>query len=97
MKSARFGLKDEADFNWLMERRSSLNEMEYINMSNSSVSKGEKETMKRWLSIISEDDSAAGKECNFELVESEDEDEDNPFLSQPPAVPLTSKDSVFTI
>jgi hypothetical protein len=61
MKSARFGLKEEADFNWLLERRSSLNlsEMEYLNPS--SVSKGEKETMKRWLSIISEDDSAAGK------------------------------------
>ena len=42
--------------------------MEYLNMNNSSVSKGEKETMKRWLSIISEDDSAAGKECNFDLV-----------------------------
>jgi len=68
MKSARFGLKEEADFNWLMERRSSLNEAEYHNMNPSSVSKGEKETMKRWLSIISEDDSATGQECNFELV-----------------------------
>ena len=68
MKSARFGFKEEADFNWLIERRSSLNEMEYLNMNPASVSKGEKETMKRWLSIISEDDSAAGQECNFDLV-----------------------------
>ena len=42
--------------------------MEYLNMNNSSMNKGEMETMKRWLSVISEDDSAAGKECNLDLV-----------------------------
>lgn len=39
------------------------------------VNKGEKETMKRWLSIISEDESGHGQEeYKFDFVESESED-----------------------
>lgn len=41
-------------------------------MTTAKLNKGEKETMKRWLSIISEDESAHGQEeYKFDFVESE--------------------------
>lgn len=62
-----------------MERRSSVNEIEHVNTA-AKINKGEKETMKRWLSIINEDEAGHGQEYKFDFVESEDEDENHPFL-----------------
>jgi hypothetical protein len=85
MQSAGFGFKPVcrseesiSGLTWLMERRSSVNEIE--NVTAVKVNKGEKETMKRWLSIINEDAKAHGvQEEKFEFVESESEDENHPF------------------
>jgi hypothetical protein len=106
MQSAGFGMKpsyrleESIGLTWLMERRSSVNEIEQV--GSVKVNKGEKETMKRWLSIISEDDSAQGhEEYNFDFVESESEDEDHPFivpdLTSLGSIKLEGKDSVATI
>jgi hypothetical protein len=60
--------------------------------------------MKRWLSIISEDEmNHTENEYKFDFVESESEDEENPFLTTKPAltslesIKLEGKDSIATI
>jgi hypothetical protein len=86
---------------WLMERRSSVNEIDHV--SNVKVNKGEKETMKRWLSIINEDETGhTGQEYKFDFVESESEDEDSPFnaggnVSSLKEIKLEGKDSIATV
>lgn len=81
MQSAGFGIspayksEESVGLTWLLQRRSSVNDIEQLKPSK--LNKGEKETMKRWLSIISEDESnTAEKEYKFDFVESESESED---------------------
>lgn len=94
--------RSEENITWLMERRSSVNGIDQME-SAAKIHKGEKETMKRWLSIISEDESGQGhEEYKFDFVESESEDEDNPFIGVPDltslgSIKLEDKDSVATI
>ena len=65
---------------WLLQRRSSVNDIEQLKPVK--VNKSEKETMKRWLSIIGEDESNTGEEeYNFDFLESESEGEDDRFPS----------------
>lgn len=65
MQSAGFSLsnfrnkqQERIDLHWLLERRSSVKEMTELDPE--AMSKDEKLTMKRWLSIINEDEKGQG-------------------------------------
>lgn len=97
MASAGFGMKpsyhSEEDLQWFLERRSSVNDIPTVNVK---LNKGEKETMKRWLSIISEDKpghNVEDEEYNFDFMESESEDESTSLKD----IKLEEKDSITTI